>query len=112
MKQTKICPYCRKTFETDGNSRKFCRKKCAILAAKKRDKTEKSFLCQWCGQVFTAQRKRKFCNIPCQTTYMRKLGLLKRKVVKIPVKITIEDVAKGSKEERLTYGRYVSLKKL
>lgn len=43
---------------------------------------------------------------------MRKLGLLKRKVVKVPVKITIEDVAKGSKEEKLTYGRYVSLKKL
>lgn len=43
---------------------------------------------------------------------MQKLGIVRKSVVKIPVKITIEDVAKGSKEEKLTYGRYVSLKKL
>jgi hypothetical protein len=43
---------------------------------------------------------------------MQELGIMRKKVVKIPVKITIEDVARGSKEEKLTYGRYVSLKKI
>jgi len=43
---------------------------------------------------------------------MQELGIMRKTVVKIPVKITIEDVARGSKEEKLTYGRYVSLKKI
>jgi len=43
---------------------------------------------------------------------MRRLGILKKTVIKVPVKITVEDVAKKSKEEKLTYGRYVSINKI
>ncbi len=43
---------------------------------------------------------------------MSKLGKLQMKVTKVPVKITINDVARESKKEGLTYGRYVSIKKI
>jgi len=112
MIQIKICPYCSSTFSSDVNSRKYCTKKCAKLALKRRRGKSERCLCQWCGQVFTAKRKKKFCNFNCQNTYLRKLGILQMKVTKIPVKITINDVARESKKEGLTYGRYVSLKML
>ncbi len=112
MRQTKICLHCGKVFETDLNSRKFCRKKCAVYFAKKHTKAEKRFLCHWCGEVFSAYRKKRFCSSDCQSVYMHKYTPYRRKEVKIPVKITIEDAVKGSKEEKLTYGKYVSLKKI
>lgn len=112
MNRIKICPCCKKDFMAESNAQKFCCKKCAALAVKKRKKKKKRYLCQWCGQVFKAERRKKFCNLSCQSTYMQRLGIVKKSVVKIPVKITIEDVAKNSKKEHLTYGRYVSLKRI
>jgi len=113
MKQNiKICPYCSNKFISVQNARKFCSKKCATLNEKKRSKKVKPYLCQWCGQIFKSHRMRKFCNLSCQKTYMRRLGILKKTVIKAPVKITVEDVAKKSKEEKLTYGRYVSINKI
>lgn len=112
MIQTKTCLYCGKTFEPKGNAQKFCRKKCSFLHNKKQTKKEKRFLCQWCGNTFTAERQKKFCTPDCHAVYMRKLGLVHKSVVKFPVKITIEDAVKKSREEKLTYGRYVSLKKI
>lgn len=113
MKQTsKICPCCGKTFVAEHNARKFCKKKCAMLAARKRVRKDKQYLCQWCGQIFEAQREKKFCNLSCQKDYMKNLSKYRKTVIKVPVKITIEDAAKGSKEEKLTYGRYVSIKKI
>lgn len=115
MKQTKKCSYCGREFtKTSGNARKYCRRYCALLAAKKRkikDK-EKKFLCQWCGEIFTAGRRKKFCNPSCQSQYMKKLGILQKTVTKIPVKVTINDVVSGCKSSNLTYGRYVQIKKL
>ena len=112
MNRNKICPCCNKVFSLESNAQKFCGKKCAAAAVKKRRKKGNRYLCQWCGQVFSAERRKKFCCISCRSTYMQELGIMRKKVVKIPVKITIEDVARGSKEEKLTYGRYVSLKKI
>ena len=112
MKQTKICPYCNKTFVTELNSKKYCRQKCTVLASAKRSEKKKDCLCQWCGQVFTAKRKKKFCDSNCQSTYMKKLGKIQKTVIKIPVKITLNDAARQSKEEGITYGRYVSLKRI
>jgi len=112
MKRIKLCPCCNRRFTLEFNAQKFCSKKCAETAAKNRRKRSNRYLCQWCGQVFKADRRKKFCGISCRSTYMQELGIMRKTVVKIPVKITIEDVARGSKEEKLTYGRYVSLKKI
>ena len=112
MKQSRVCRQCGKIFVTDQNAKKFCRKKCSLLALKKRRKKEKDYLCQWCGNVFSSSRKRKFCDADCHGSYMKKLGIYKKTVIKVPVKITIEDVVKDAKTESLTYGRYVSLKKI
>ncbi len=112
MIQTKICPYCSSSFSSEVNARKYCSQRCAGLALKKRRGKTKRCLCQWCGQVFTAKRKKKFCDFNCQSTYMKKLGQIQKTVIKIPVKITLNDAARQSKEEGITYGRYVSLKRI
>ena len=43
---------------------------------------------------------------------MRKIGILHKKVMKVPVRITVEDALSGAKKEGLTYGKYVVLKNL
>ncbi len=115
MKQTKKCSYCGKEFSyTSRNAKKYCRSYCALLAAKKRRIKNKqmNFLCQWCGEVFTAERRKKFCKPSCQAEYMKKLGILRKTVTKIPVKVTITDVVNDCKKSNITYGRYVQIKKL
>lgn len=112
MKQTKICPYCGKKFITTLNAKKFCRNACATLASKRKIQNESSYLCQWCGQVFKAGRRKKFCSALCQGSYMKRLGYVKKTEIRIPIKYTLRDVADGSRKEGLTYGKYVSLHKL
>ena len=109
MKVIKICPYCKNTFTTDKNAKKFCRKRCAYLYNKKTEKAPKKHLCQRCGHIFTATRKRKFCSEKCHSLYMRDIGLLRKSVTKIPVKITLTDADKLSKEAKMSYGKYVRL---
>jgi len=112
MKYNRVCQYCGKIFVTNQNAKKFCRKKCSIYASKKQKNKEKACLCQWCGQIFLSSRKRSFCNSVCHREYMSKTVTYKRSVVKVPIKITLTDAVNGAKKENLTYGRYVSLKKI
>lgn len=112
MKQIKICPYCKTTFTTEKNARKFCRKKCALLHRRKMAKINSKHLCQRCGHIFTAPRKRKFCTKECHSTYMRELGLIRKTTKKIPVKITLIEADRKSKAEGISYGTFVSLHKL
>ena len=112
MKVTKICPYCKNTFTTDKNAKKFCRKRCARLYLKKMGKSPKKHLCQRCGHIFTAARMRKFCSEKCRGAYLRDIGLIHKSVTKIPVKITLVDADKMSKEKGISYGRLVRLYKL
>ncbi len=112
MKQTKICPYCKTVFTTEENARKYCRKKCGVLHRKKLARQNSRHLCQRCGHIFTAIKKRKFCSKRCQGNYMRDLFLIKKTTKKIPVKITLIDADRQSKKEGLTYGTFVSLHKL
>lgn len=112
MKQNRVCRYCGNIFVTDQNAKKFCRKKCSILASKKQKKKEKDCLCQWCGEGFSSERKKKFCSALCHSSYMKNMGIYKKTVIKVPVKITIKDAVEGARTEGITYGRYVSLKKI
>lgn len=112
MKQTKICPYCRKEFTTTLNAKKFCRKACAALASKQRASKKSEYLCQWCGQVFKAARRKKFCSTLCQGSYMKRLGYINKTEIRIPVKYTLYDIESNSRREGITYGKYVSLHKI
>ncbi len=113
MKLTRICSYCNAKFTTEINSKKYCRKQCAVLAArKKRGIPNRKFLCLWCGQIFKAARKRDFCDVPCRNGYKKQLGIYLKKETKIPVKITVNDVAKECKVQGISYGKYVCMKKL
>ena len=113
MKQTKICPYCNAIFTTEKNAKRFCRKRCADLFRKKNaGKKLGRHLCQRCGHIFTAVRKRKFCTKLCQGNYMRDIGLIRKYTTKIPVKITLVEADRMSKAEGVTYGTYVRLHKL
>ena len=113
MKLTKICPYCKCFFTTEKNAKKFCRKRCADLYRKKEAKRKiKRHLCQRCGHIFTAVRKRKFCSTNCHGQYMSEIGLIRKYQTKIPVKITLIEADRMSKAEGVTYGTYVRLHKL
>lgn len=112
MKLTKICPYCKKAFITEQNAKKFCRKRCAVMFRQNAGKPLQKHLCQCCGHIFAAERKRKFCTKDCHVRYMRDLGLITKTKIKIPVKITLTDADRQSKAEGVTYGTFVSLHKL
>ena len=112
MKQTKICPYCNKTFVTELNSKKYCRKLCAALAQARLRAKPKKRLCQLCGQVFKTNARKKFCNKSCQGEYMSRLGIYRKKEIKIPVRFTITDIDTQCKKTGISYGKFVSLKKL
>lgn len=112
MKQTKICPYCNTVFVTELNSKKYCKSKCASLASHRRKQKLKKHLCLWCGQVFDAKRKRKFCDRACRNSFEKQQGIYLKKEIRVPVRITVNDVAKECKKSGLSYGRYVCMKKL
>ena len=112
MKYSRVCLYCGNNFVTNQNAKKFCRKKCSIFASKKKLKKESERLCQWCGDTFSSERSRKFCTPECYKGFMQKNTIYQKRVVKIPVKITLKDAVDGAKKEGLTYGRYVSFKKI
>ena len=112
MKYSRVCRYCGNDFVTNQNAKKFCRKKCSILASKKKLKKESGRLCQWCGSTFTSERPRKFCTPECYSGFMQKNTIYLKRVIKVPVKITLKEAVDGAQKEGLTYGRYVSLKKI
>jgi len=112
MKSEKICPYCNTRFVAKSNAKKYCRKQCALLASRRKTPASKKCLCLWCGQVFKAARRRKFCAKACRSGYLAQLGIYLKKEVRIPVRITVNDVAKQSRIQGISYGKYVCLKKL
>jgi len=120
MLKTKICPYCKRTFTTKINSRKFCKNSCARLDACRRrrrqsslrTKASKGYMCQWCGKIFATARKRSFCCDDCRKCYCDARGTIRKTTTLVPVKITLTDVSKASKNTGISYGKYVVLKKL
>lgn len=112
MNLKRICPYCNAEFMTEINSKKYCRKQCAVLAARRNRNALKTCMCLWCGQVFKAARERRFCDNPCRDGYKRQVGLYLKKETRVPVKISVNDVAKQCKIQGISYGKYVQMKKL
>lgn len=101
---TRTCEYCGKEFETSCHNGKFCSMKCRDKAYKERKVRlgERTFYCELCGKAFESDRRRRFCTDECR----RKAERGKKKSRKKP-KLSLEQVAKLSREEGLSYGRYV-----
>ena len=101
------CPTCGQVFERTYNSQIYCSKKCKQINANKKGyvpttKPLKDMSCKWCGSVFQAAYKRKYCTTDC-----RDMANGKRKKQKEPVKSLVE-IAKLSRELGMTYGQYMA----
>lgn len=103
---TKICKYCGKEFTTKYNAKVYCNENCAknfyFFGAKQTE-----FECKYCGKTFTSDRKKKYCSVQCQSraNYRRKVS---QKNKKNKPKVSIEEVAKKSKEMHVTAGEYMA----
>lgn len=99
-----ICPVCNKAF-IGANCAKYCSAKCRKTAARKRKQkevAERILICAYCGATFQSAKKRKYCEL-CQEKNRRKRKPRER----VKPKLSIEEVAKLSREEGLSYGEYV-----
>lgn len=80
-----VCKECGKEYESGRSSRQFCSKKCSIdnrkkdpeyikkLSKKKTKKETTVVKCKYCGELFNAYGKRKFCSLECSNKYKASL---------------------------------------
>ena len=101
---TKTCKRCGKEFTTNSNARKFCSEHCSkayyFFGTKQTE-----FKCEYCGKGYTAERKRKYCSQQCRK-YAN--GRLKRKKAGAKNFMSIEEVAKASREMGMSAGEYMA----
>ena len=108
---TKKCKRCGKEFTTEKNAQKFCSIYCGkrynIFGAKQTE-----FTCAWCGKTFTSNIKRTYCCVECreQSTRSRRLKHPKAKTKSAKPKnfMSIEEVARASKEMGMSAGEYMA----
>ncbi len=100
---TKICECCGKEFKTSCRRGKYCSMECRDKVYKERKVRlgVRTFYCELCGKAFESDKRRKFCTPECRRKAER--GGKKSK----KPKLSLEQVAKLSREEGLSYGRYV-----
>lgn len=103
MERKCICKRCGKEFTTQKNAQKFCSEMCR-KAYNIFGKKLTEFECAWCGKKFTAERRRKFCCEQCQKYAS---GRLKRKNPKQKNFMSIEEVARASREMNMSAGEYM-----
>lgn len=111
-----ICknPNCCKEFVVESNAQKYCSPECRRRAqylfttkVKRAAMKVRKFTCAWCGKDFLSDRKRKYC---CKAHRLMANGRLKyepRNIDKPKEALSIEQVAKLSREAGLSYGQYV-----
>lgn len=107
--KTKICKICKKEFTTSHGGRVYCseecRKKGHYEACKPKPLGRRVFKCEFCGNNFEADAKRKFCTKECRENAER---ARKRKNKPKKPKLSLNKIAKLSREEGLSYGQYVA----
>lgn len=101
--KTAICPKCNKEFKRKTNSQKYCSEKCRKSSYYERVTRAK---CEYCG-IFTNLYGSPYCSVECMEKAFSKIS----KVLKKP-KISLEEAVRKSREEGLTYGKYVQLHNL
>ena len=98
------CEYCGKEFTTTHNSQKYCTVECRDKARHNKRLGTRVFECEFCGELFEADAKRRFCTVECRRKAERKK---KKQTKPKKPKLSLEQVAKLSREEGLSYGEYV-----
>ena len=102
---TKICKCCGKEFITEKNAQQHCSVKCRRKYNSKKKAFKKVLTCSWCGVSFEADRKRKYCSDKCRAIVNNRT---KPKIIpKTTPKLSLEQIAKASREAGLSYGQYV-----
>lgn len=107
------CALCGVEFETEQNAKQYCSVKCRRRAQAKMSKERRglrTFTCAWCGCEFLSIRKRRYCSVAHRL--MANGRLLPKPMEREKPKMTIEEIAKASREEGLSYGEYVRKYKL
>lgn len=111
MNRKLICPVCGKEFVTDKNAAKYCSAKCRRKAnAPQPQESERTFVCQWCGEDFISNRQKKYCCEECRIRSYGKTRFKKKKGF-VPA-LSLSQVAILSRQAGLSYGRYVQLHSL
>lgn len=98
------CKYCGKEFTSTHNSQKYCTVECRDKARHNKRLGTRVFECEFCGELFEADAKRRFCTVECRRK--AESARKKKRKPKKP-KLSLEQVAKLSREEGLSYGEYV-----
>lgn len=105
MKKMLICPQCGKEFERQYNAQRYCSAKCRRKAnGKSKVKKVQKYKCSWCGKEFLSARRKKYCCKECMLFANSRLKVRETKPKKV---LSIEEVAKLSREAGLSYGQYV-----
>ena len=97
------CKCCGKEFIRQTNAQKHCSEKCRRKANLPKKILEEQ-TCQWCGKKFFYVRKKKFCSVECRE---KSQGKRSRKIETVIPSMTLQQVAKASREAGLSYGQYV-----
>ena len=100
---TKICPHCKKEFEIYNNAQKYCSESCRIQALVLRKK--KYGKCAFCGKKIEISELGKFCSKEC----IDKANAVPKRIRRKKPRISLEEVARLSREAGLSYGKYVQL---
>jgi hypothetical protein len=111
--KTKICPLCQNEFVTGQNAQVYCSARCrrGMYAKQRREKqSSRKFTCAYCGVIFEADKKRKYCCEDCRLK-MNGRRLAKPKARK-KASLSLEQVAKLSREAGMSYGEYVQKMRL
>lgn len=104
------CLNCGKVFLTDSNAQKHCCEKCRREHAIKNKRVELyEGKCAYCGKSFTALRKRKYCFKECQNKANGHCAEKDRKAsTRKKPDLSLEEVARLSRECGMNYGEYVA----
>lgn len=101
------CRNCGKEFVREKNSQKYCSVQCRDEYYKRENRNlTNKYECKWCGVEFKSLRKRKYCCDRCRLKANgRLLSVPKKKAKNF---MSIEEVARASREAGLSYGLYVA----
>jgi len=103
MNNNKICPHCKKEFLKESNAQKYCSENCRIQAIILRKRLQHK--CSFCGKKIENDDFGKYCSKEC----MEKSTSLPRRIRRRKPKISLDEVARLSREAGLSYGKYVQL---
>lgn len=103
MTNEKICPHCKKEFLRENNAQKYCSEKCRLQALVLRKKL--NVKCSFCGRKIETEEFGKYCSEECMT----KALAMPRRIRRRNPKISLDEVARLSREAGLSYGKYVQL---